>query len=162
MRRRVLSGLIVLLAAGFVVRRRARRRATRLAGAADDAVIADKASDRKLLPNPQVEPENRPPSVRFLSIPWSPHPDPPPPDSTELKIHCTLTSEGMELARVDVRETASQVFVTVLARWEPGAEPGDTNDDDAPRGRKREATATLREPLGERALVHAPHDAPPR
>lgn len=99
---------------------------------------------------------------RFLSIPWSPHPDPPPAGTTELRLHCTLTAEGMELARVDVRETASQVFVTVLARWAPG-EPGDAPAaGTALTGRKREATATLRQPLGERTLVHAPHDDPPR
>ncbi|MDW5593124.1 hypothetical protein VSS74_02160 [Conexibacter stalactiti] len=100
---------------------------------------------------------------RFLSIPWSPHPDPPPAGTTELRLHCTLTAEGMELARVDVRETASQVFVTVLARWAPAAAPGGAASEvaAAPASRKREATATLREPLGERTLVHAPHDAPP-
>lgn len=66
----------------------------------------------------------------------------------------------MELARVDVRETASQVFVTVLARWEPSTGEVATSPA-ADVGRKREATASLRDPLGDRALVHAPHDAPP-
>ncbi|HST41558.1 MAG TPA: hypothetical protein VLK58_18715 [Conexibacter sp.] len=116
-------------------------------------------------PRPPVE-RPEPPSAaargRFLSIPWSPHPDPPPSDTTELRLHCTLTADGMELARVDVRETASQVFVTVLARWAPAPPPGDGEaSSQTPTGRKREATATLREPLGERALVHAPHDEPP-
>jgi hypothetical protein len=105
------------------------------------------------------EPANSASATRFLSIPWSPHPDPPPPETIELRLHCTLTAESMELARVDVRETASQVFVTVLARWAPAPEPADAP---SPTGRKREATATLREPLGDRTLVHAPHDDPPR
>lgn len=138
----------------------------------DDIVIADAASDPALSFDPQVEPEipvimERPSPTaasrgRFLSIPWSPHPDPPPADTTELRLHCTLTAEGMELARVDVRETASQVFVTVLARWSPVAAGGDASADKPPTGRKREAIATLREPLGERALVPAPHDDAPR
>lgn len=96
-------------------------------------------------------------SPRFLSIPWSTHPDPPPPGATELQIHCTLTSYAMELARVDVRETASQVFVTVLARWRPDAPDGTAAPD-----LKRTATARLQSPLGDRALVHAPHDDAPR
>jgi hypothetical protein len=138
----------------------------------DDIVIADEADDPTHGSDPQVEPEpplvmERPsPAVasrgRFLSIPWSPHPDPPPAATTELRLHCTLTAEGMELARVDVRETASQVFVTVLARWSPAAPGGGDTADEPPTGRKREATATLREPLGERTLVHAPHDDAPR
>lgn len=68
----------------------------------------------------------------------------------------------MELARVDVRETASQVFVTVLARWEPPTDEAAATTPTASSGRKREATASLRNPLGDRALVHAPHDTPPR
>lgn len=95
---------------------------------------------------------------RFLSIPWSTHPDPPPPDTTELQIRCTLTSAAMELARVDVRETGSQVFVTVLARWRPPT----SGEDAAQPDLKRTATAALKAPLGDRALVHAPHDDAPR
>jgi hypothetical protein len=99
-----------------------------------------------------------PPQPRFLSIPWSTHPDPPPPETTELQIHCTLTSASMELARIDVRETASQVFVTVLARWRPHAPGEQPQTPDL----KRTATAALDAPLGDRALVHAPHDDAPR
>ena len=95
---------------------------------------------------------------RFLSIPWSTHPDPPPPETTELQIRCTLTSAAMELARVDVRETGSQVFVTVLARWRPPT-PGDAEPQP---DLKRTATAALKAPLGDRTLVHAPHDDAPR
>ncbi len=64
----------------------------------------------------------------------------------------------MELARVDVRETASQVFVTVLARWRPHDAAGKQPEPDL----KRTATAALGAPLGDRALVHAPHDDAPR
>jgi hypothetical protein len=158
MRRRAVPALIASLAVGLGLWRRSRRRA--LQPREDETAISFHTSDHAILSHPQVEPERAPRSSRFLSIPWSPHPDPPPAGSTELRIHCTLTSESMELARVDVRETASQVFVTVLAQWAPDGSARAT--DDAPTGRKRETTATLREPLGDRALVHAPHDAPPR
>ncbi|MDO8213687.1 hypothetical protein [Conexibacter sp. CPCC 206217] len=125
-----------------------------------DREIVQNAGDRDGMPKAEVEPQTRPEAGRFLSIPWSPSPDPPPREARELRIHCTLTSAAMELARVDVRETASQVFVTVLARWEPST--GDVAANSAfDSGRKREATASLRNPLGDRALVHAPHDAPP-
>lgn len=162
--RRSLAFLLLFLAAAAVgAVLRARKRSS--------ARILDEAGDRVALPDAQVEPEatavmERAAPVmetgaRFLSIPWSPHPDPPPPETTELRLHCTLTADGMELARVDVRETDSQVFVTVLARWEPADEeprPTPTREE----GRKRQAVARLARPLGERALVHAPHDAPPR
>jgi hypothetical protein len=194
MRRRVVSALIALLAVGLALWQRSRRRAARLLEAAEqqsttpaeaqralppatseqadgDAEITDSPGDRAVPSQSQVEPETRPISTRFLSIPWSPHPDPPPPDARELRIHCTLTADGMELARVDVRETASQVFVTVLARWAPApAAPSagpDTGAESDPAsipnsGRKRETTAKLASPLGNRTLVHAPHDDPPR
>jgi hypothetical protein len=168
MRRRVVPALIALLAVGLALWQRSRRRAARLLDVAEQRATPVSAAPKalpaaaRLLEAGRIDPPRRSmPTTRFLSIPWSPHPDPPLPHTTELQIHCTLTSEGMELARVDVRETASHVFVTVLARWEPsGPDPDGTHASD--RGRKREATATLRAPLGDRALVHAPHDEPPR
>jgi hypothetical protein len=160
MRRRAVPALIASFAVGLGLWRRSRRRAA--APSANAGAISVPTGDRAISPNPQVEPERSSDTRRFLSIPWSPHPDPPQAGSTELRIHCTLTSEGMELARVDVRETASQVFVTVLAQWAPEDPHPAAHAGTAPTGRKREATATLREPLGDRALVHAPHDAPPR
>ncbi len=97
---------------------------------------------------------------RFLSIPWSgPTPIRPRRRRPSCSCHCTLTSTAMELARVDVRETASQVFVTVLARWRPLDAGRDTQPEP---DLKRTATAALKSPLGDRALVHAPHDDAPR
>jgi len=161
MRRRVVSAALVVAALGGAALVRGRRRAARVVTHGDHPAIPEATGDRAMLPQPQVEPEPSvimEPTPRFLSIPWSTSPDPPPPSATELQLHCTLTSPAMELARVDVRETASQVFVTVLARWRPRAEelqPSDAAD------LKRTATATLKAPLGDRALVHAPHDDAP-
>ena len=111
-------------------------------------------------PHPEVERETRlrfaRSGPRFVSIAWWAVDDPPPEDATELPIRFQLAAGGaMRLDRIDVRETGSQVFVTVLAWWEPS--PGD------PRGSATEdhdATVTLAQPLGDRALVHAPHDHP--
>jgi hypothetical protein len=161
MRRRDVSAAVVLTAVGAAALLRGRRRAARAVAHGDHAAIAATTGERALLPQPQVEPEPAmvmEPVPRFLSIPWSTSPDPPPPSATELRLHCTLTSPAMELARVDVRETASQVFVTVLARWRPRAEEAPSGGTDL----KRTATAKLRAPLGDRALVHAPHDDAPR
>lgn len=180
MRRRIVPAAVALFALGVIALLRRRRRAARAVAHADHAAIPVVTGHPARLPQPQVEPESaatEAPSTpvmetaapRFLSIPWSTHPDPPPPTATELQIHCTLTSPAMELARVDVRETASQVFVTVLARWRPvaPASPPDPPDAAPPAEARapdleRTATATLKAPLGDRALVHAPHDDTPR
>lgn len=91
----------------------------------------------------------------FLSMPWTlatneatARPQ------TELPIRFTLLGEGMELDRIDVRETDSQVFITVLARYLPP--PGGPSP--ARYGVARDAVVRLAAPLGERALVHAPDD----
>ena len=101
---------------------------------------------------PPVEPGHGP---RFVSLPWQPVPDPPPPATSTLRVRCALIDGEMELARVDVQETPSQVFVTVLARWErsPAGAPV--------RTREVEHAVELRAPLGDRALVHAPTDVRP-
>ncbi len=168
MHRRIVSAAVVVVALGVIALLRGRRRAAQAVTTVDQRAIPARAEDRERPSQPQVERE--PAGVmepaapvmetapRFLSIPWSTYPDPPPPDTTELQIHCTLTSAAMELARVDVRETGSQVFVTVLARWRP---PDAALPPSAP-DLKRTATAALQAPLGDRALVHAPHDDAPR
>lgn len=94
-------------------------------------------------------------SARFVSLPWRPIPDRPPADTTRLRIRVPIREGAMALARVDVRETRSQVFVTVIARWDPRADPT------APT-RDVEAVARLDRPLGDRTLVHAPTDDLPR
>jgi hypothetical protein len=65
--------------------------------------------------------------------------------------------EHMELDRIDVQETPTQVFVTVLMRWRPPVGGGYA------ASRDREAGVALSGPLGDRELVHAPvdPDAPP-
>ncbi|ADB52927.1 hypothetical protein Cwoe_4514 [Conexibacter woesei DSM 14684] len=118
------------------------------------------AADRTPKTHPQVEGERRHrfarSGPRFVSIAWWAVDDPPPADATELRIRFALArGDAMRLDRIDVRETGSQVFVTVLAWWEPspGDPRGGTTDD-------HDATVTLERPLGDRALVHAPHDHP--
>jgi hypothetical protein len=93
------------------------------------------------------------PAPRFVSVPWTLAIDEAQArDRTEIPITYTLLGDRMELDRIDVRETASQVFVTVLAQWSP---------PDGGRvlyGVAREGTLRLERPLGDRAVVHAPDD----
>ena len=92
----------------------------------------------------------------FRSVAWTPLGGEPAPSATELRIGFSLVAGRESLARVDVRETASQVFVTVLARRaEPqGARPA--------YAEAHKATVALSAPLGDRALVHAPPEEPGR
>lgn len=121
----------------------------------DHPVIADQAGDSDNVPNGRVEGEARgyDTTPRFVSVAWAPNPDPPPSDAAEVTIGFALVSGQMRLDRVDVRETASQVFVTVLAWWEPAAGAAGTD--------ACVETISLERPLGDRALVHAPLDHPP-
>lgn len=92
----------------------------------------------------------------FRSVAWTLLDGEPVPDATELRIGFSLVARYESLARIDVRETASQVFVTVLARFEPPA-GGWFGYAEA-----RQATVALEAPLGDRALVHAPAQEPGR
>lgn len=89
---------------------------------------------------------------RFVSIPWTLVGADEQQDQQELPIRFTLLGGRMELDRIDVRETDSQVFVTVLARYEP-TQAGRAQPN---YGVARDATLRLAKPLGDRALVHAP------
>jgi hypothetical protein len=181
MRRRVVPALIGLLAAGAAVwRRRAARTRPGLAeGPASGALaepprqLAPAAPDETSEPPAGSAPEPEEPKAapeppprqpadgpRFVSVPWtlaSNAAEPADPttdgaDLRELPIRFTLLGGRMALDRVDVRETESQVFVTVLARWDP-PEPGRPW---VPYGVAGETTVRLARPLGDRALVHAP------
>lgn len=138
----------------------------------DDAEIADATGDRVNIPHPQVEREERAyepegrgydPAPRFVSLAWTAADAQPGAETTELRVRFGLVPGEMRLDRIDVRETASQVFVTVLAWWEPPAAPPAEADRDAGTvpSDERIETVALREPLGDRTLVHAPHDHPP-
>jgi hypothetical protein len=91
-----------------------------------------------------------PPGPSFVSVPWEPTAAAA--EDRELAIRLTR-SEQMTLDRVDVRETPTQVFVTVIARWDAAAGGRFAFDVEEP------ATVTLRGPLGERELVHGATDA---
>jgi hypothetical protein len=112
------------------------------------------------LPAPAPEPPSAAPAapppasgMRFLSVPWELVAAPA--DEPSLTIRC-VGDEHMELDRVDVQETPTQVFVTALMRWQP------------PGGgwfafeQGHEAAVALAQPLGGRELVHAPVDEPGR
>lgn len=98
----------------------------------------------------RVAPAVLPAPPRFVSIPWTIGDAPA--DAPELTIRFARDA-GMELDRVDVQETPTQVFVTVLVRWQPPAGGGAPAWDAA-----EEATVPLAAPLGERELIHAPVD----
>jgi hypothetical protein len=155
MRRRVVpAGLIALFAATLAAwRRRARARAERgeLAGDAAAPALAQAPREAEV---PATPPD--PTAPRFVSVPWTLVSGASEDDTRqqrELPIEFTLLGERMDLDRIDVRETDSQVFVTVLARYEPPA-PG--APEPPAYGVAREAVVRLAAPLGERALVHAP------
>ncbi|HEY4280817.1 MAG TPA: hypothetical protein VGM91_21545 [Conexibacter sp.] len=141
MRRRALLMLLAALATLVAVWQRSRRRAAAmLAGA-------------------QVEHERRPASrsyaSRFRSLGWSLLDEPIGPTATELRIGFDLLAKQMELDRIDVRETPSQVFVTVLARVVTASGDGASA---AASAEAHEATVSLSAPLNDRELVHAPTD----
>lgn len=92
----------------------------------------------------------------FRSVAWTPLDGDPAPEATELRIGFSLVARYESLARIDVRETASQVFVTVLSRFEPPAGGW------FPYAEAHKATVALEAPLGDRTLVHAPAQEPDR
>lgn len=183
MRRRVFP-LVLTAAAGVVALvRRSRRRQPPIApryvaqpakpalaapDSADDVAIDGQIEDRDPMPHPQVEGESAPraresaakaihnasPRSPFRSVAWALLDDEPGADATALRIGFSLVARHESLARIDVRETSSQVFVTVLARFEPPAGGWFAYAE------ARKATVDLRAPLGDRALVHAPVDEP--
>jgi len=89
-----------------------------------------------------------------VSVPWALVAAPA--DRPQLTVRFAR-DEHMRLDRVDAQETPTQVFVTVLVRWQ------------SPAGgwfawaEEQEATVSLSAPLGTRELVHAAVDlgAPP-
>jgi hypothetical protein len=133
MRIRTVALGLIALGAGLLVRARRRRART---------VLSTPAA-----PPP---PAALAPGPRFVSVPWEPVA--PPGEDPELAIRLTR-SKQMTLDRVDVRETPTQVFVTVIARWEPPAGGWFAFDVE------ETATVTLSEPLGDRELVHGATDA---
>jgi hypothetical protein len=105
---------------------------------------------------PSAAPTPAPPpppasAMRFLSVPWELVAAPA--DEPSLTIRCA-GDEHMKLDRVDVQETPTQVFVTVLMRWQPPG--GGWFAFEQPH----EAAVALAQPLGGRELVHAPVDEP--
>jgi hypothetical protein len=81
-----------------------------------------------------------PPAPSFVSVPWTLVEAPA--DTPELRIRPAAAG------RVDVQETPTQVFVTVIA-----GSPAVAAEQDA--------TVVLGRPLGERELIHAPVDPAP-
>ncbi len=136
--RAILPVLLALLAVLAVLRR---RRAAALPAPSAAAVPAPAA-----LPDP----DPRPSGPRFVSVPWELAATPA--DAPELAIRFTR-SEHMTLDRIDVLETPTQVFLTVLVRWEPPAGGWFAYDRDEP------ASVALQHALGERELIHGAIDA---
>jgi hypothetical protein len=148
MRRVLALGLVVALALAVHARRRRRaaapahggdRRSSRAAG--------DSAKAPAQAPPAPAAPDAAP--SHFVSVPWVALA--PAGDGEELRIRYRATAQ-MELDRVDVQETDTQVFVTVLVRAE--APSGGRLADEI----ETDATALLHRPLGDRELVHAPLD----
>jgi hypothetical protein len=102
---------------------------------------------------PDLLPRPRPHSP-FRSVAWHLLDGDPAPEATELRIGFSLMGRYERLARIDVRETASQVFVTVVARLDPPAGGWFAY------GEAQQATVVLEAPLGDRALVPSPPDEP--
>jgi hypothetical protein len=103
-------------------------------------------------PEPPPAPAALPEGPRFVSAPWRLTTEASE-DRAELSIRYR-GGEHMELDRIDVQETPTQVFVTVLMRWRPPAGGRLAWD------REHDATAPLSRPLGARELLHAPVDEP--
>ena len=131
MRRPALLLSILLLAGALLMRRRRR------------------AAQRALAADPAAAPLAAPPGARFVSVPWELVAAPP--DEPFLTIRYRA-GEHMELDRIDAQETPTQLFLTVLMRWQPPAAGRLAVADE------REAVVPLSGPLGERELVHAPVD----
>jgi hypothetical protein len=128
--RRLIALVLLVLAAVVVLRRRFAR--------------------TPALEPPAAEPLALLPAPSFLSVPWTLVEAPA--TLAELAIRADIVAP-LTLDRVDVQETPTQVFVTVLARpqaHDEATEPSGATD----------TTVMLSRPLGERELIHAPADPP--
>jgi hypothetical protein len=128
---------IALLAGALLIRRRRRRAASSSLGARP--------------PAPPLAPSRAASDTRFVSVPWELVAAPDDEPSLTIKYR---SDEQMEHDRIDAQETPTQVFVTVLMRWQPPAGGWFAYADE------QEALVPLSRPLGERELVHAPVDEP--
>ncbi len=136
----VLPGLIVL-AIGVVLVRLRRMRANRAAVPVTG-------------PAPAVPlPAETPATPRFLSVPWQLVA--PPGEDAELTISFARNAHE-QLDRVDVQETPTQVFVTVIVHWRLHAAGTFTAETE------ETATVPLNRPLGDRELVHGATDVDDR
>jgi len=126
---------IALLVTALLVRRRLRRTT------GSPLVVARPAT--QLLPSV--------PAARFVSVPWELAAEPD--DEPSLTIRYR-SDEQMQLDRIDAQETPTQVFLTVLMRWEPPVGGWFAF------GMEHEANVPLAQPLGARELIHAPVDEP--
>lgn len=142
MRRPLLLLSIALLAGALLLRRRSRRAAVGGPAAAPAAP-------------PPVPPAPASAAPRFMSVPWTLVAA----DQEAARLTIRYAADAhMQLDRVDAQETPTQVFVTVMTRWQPPSGGWFAFEDE------REAVVELSRPLGERELVHAPVDvssAPP-
>ena len=133
----VIPGLVVLAIGVLLVRLR-RARADRVPTPVTEAPAP-----------PSLPVAAEPLAPRFLSVPWQLVA--PPDDGTELEIR--FARNGHEaLDRVDVQETPTQVFVTVIVHWRPhvvGSFAAETEET---------ATVALDRPLGNRELIHGATD----
>lgn len=89
------------------------------------------------------------PDAAFVSVGWKLVAAPA--DRAELTVDCHQ-DDALELDRVDVQETATQVFVTAVARRRP-------RPAGAPPRAPARVAAPLSRPLGDRELIAAPVDA---
>ena len=89
-----------------------------------------------------------PSAPRFLSVAWE-LVEPPADDELALRFQ---RSQHMTLDRIDVQETPTQVFVTVLVRWQPPAGGWFASEVE------ERATVKLSRALRDREVVHAATD----
>jgi len=137
----VLVSILLLVGAVLLRRRRRRAASTALSGAVPATPLAPPA------PLPAAPPSG----TRFVSVPWELVAAPAHEPSLTIRYR---SDEHMELDRIDAQETPTQLFVTVLMRWQPPADGWFAFVDE------HEAVVPLGRPLGERELVHAPVDEP--
>jgi hypothetical protein len=157
MRRVLALGLVVAVALVVGARRRRAAHAPAVsASAGSEARVGDGRTSRPAAGEVVNEAAHDAPAPahdaapsHFVSVPWVALGAPG--NGAELLIRYHATAQ-MELDRVDVQETDTQVFVTVLMRAE--APSGGRLADEIEAG----ASARLRRPLGDRELVHAPLD----
>lgn len=144
----IIPGLFALAIAVLVVRLRRASAERRPAPVAAPSSMAPLPAAAHTAPA-GGEPAEAPPVPRFLSVPWQLVA--PPGDGRELEIRFARNGHE-ELDRVDVQETPTQVFVTVIVRWRlhvSGSFAAETEEI---------ASVALTQPLGERELIHGATD----